>query len=299
MGNGFLISPFFSLKLSQNPVDSPTPNVISKVREFYVILPTVRWDDPHPSIRIPGVDIPMNATTINKVLEVPKVSNAEYEAKPRDMDMGWLRDTLVEPVRWDRVYWSIAEGITSANWSPDAKRWLHLVTKRIFPSGNCTDVTFPRDLVVACAVQGIELNVRAQIISKWKMFYRGNKKAFFLPWLGSTSRSKRRRRRTDRASNSQAATETDNKGGDDTHPTRSQTPLSGAQVEEDLVAVRRRLGHSFADTTPVPPSSTLEEIPRVEKWDFQHFTFMDEALKGMAPLEDLDTNDDTSQSQGS
>uniref|UniRef100_M1DXF4 Uncharacterized protein n=1 Tax=Solanum tuberosum TaxID=4113 RepID=M1DXF4_SOLTU len=58
------------------------------------------------------------------------------------MDLEWLRDTLAEPVRRDRVYWATAEGITSTDWSPDAKRWLHLITRRIRPSRNRTDVTF-------------------------------------------------------------------------------------------------------------------------------------------------------------
>ncbi|KAH0722512.1 hypothetical protein KY290_005161 [Solanum tuberosum] len=60
------------------------------------------WDDSHPVIRIQGVDIPLNATTVNEALEVPEVSNAEYEAKLREMDLEWLRDNLVEPERWDQ-----------------------------------------------------------------------------------------------------------------------------------------------------------------------------------------------------
>ncbi|KAH0661618.1 hypothetical protein KY284_026549 [Solanum tuberosum] len=183
------------------------------------------------------------------------------------------------------------------------------------------------------------------------MFYRGNKKIFFLPGLvtalckragvllldtdeGSTSRSKRRR--TDRATSSQAAARSDDKGGDITRPTGSHAPLSGAQVEEDLAAVRRRLGRSFTGTTPIPPSTALEvemlcrelcherrkglkrdrlmvriwkavkimftciaprqDIPIVEKGDFQHFTFMKESVRDLVPPMELDSDDDTSQS---
>uniref|UniRef100_M1D8M8 Uncharacterized protein n=1 Tax=Solanum tuberosum TaxID=4113 RepID=M1D8M8_SOLTU len=121
-----------------------------------------------------------------------------------------VKDTLVESTRWDRVYCATTEGITSANWSPDAKRWLHLVTGKIHPSGIRTNVTFPQALVVA-----------------------------------STSGSKRRK--TNKASSSQAVAEADAEGGEDndggdTLPTQSQSPVSGAWVEEDLAAVRRRLG---------------------------------------------------------
>uniref|UniRef100_M1DJB2 Uncharacterized protein n=1 Tax=Solanum tuberosum TaxID=4113 RepID=M1DJB2_SOLTU len=116
----------------------------------------------------------------------------------------------------------------------------------------------------------------------------GNKKVFFLPGLvtalckqagvplldtdevlpmdptlhpllvrqGSTFRSKMRR--IDRASSSQATAEADDeRGDDDTHPTRSQPPLSGEQVEEDLAAVQRRLGRFFANTTQFYPTLLL------------------------------------------
>jgi len=110
-------------------------------------------------VTISIIYIPLNAIAINESLEVSEVSNAEYEAYLREMDLEWLRDTLVEPARRDQVYWDTAEGITSTDWSPDAKRWLDLVTRRIHPSGNRTDVTFPWLLVVACAIYGNELNV--------------------------------------------------------------------------------------------------------------------------------------------
>uniref|UniRef100_M1DMC5 Uncharacterized protein n=1 Tax=Solanum tuberosum TaxID=4113 RepID=M1DMC5_SOLTU len=109
------------------------------------------------------------------------------------------------------------------------------------------------------------------------MFYRGIKKAFFLLGLinalckragvplfdadevlpmdplfhprlvrsGSTSR--RKRRRTGKASSSKAAVDLEEKD-----------LLSGAQVEEDLKPVRKRMGSDYANFTPVPPSTALE-----------------------------------------
>ncbi|KAH0689237.1 hypothetical protein KY289_016595 [Solanum tuberosum] len=160
------------------------------------------------------------AGTILTLPSVPEVPNADYEAKLSKIDLGWLRDTLVEAACRDRVYWATTEGITSTHWSPDAKRWMHLVSKKIRPLGNRIDVTFPQVLVVACAMQGIKLNVGALIISEWKMFYKGNKKAFFLPRLVTTmckqpSTQERKRRKVDGADNSRAVAEADDGGKDD------------------------------------------------------------------------------------
>lgn len=60
----------------------------------------------------------------------------------------------MDPTILEYVYRAMVEVLTSADWSPNAKRWLHLVSRRIRPSGNHTDVTFPRALVVACAIKG-------------------------------------------------------------------------------------------------------------------------------------------------
>uniref|UniRef100_M1DZC8 Uncharacterized protein n=1 Tax=Solanum tuberosum TaxID=4113 RepID=M1DZC8_SOLTU len=120
------------------------------------------------------------------------------------------------------------------------------------------------------------------------MFYRGNKKTYFLPGLitalckqagvpfpdadkvlpmdpplhplfvrhSSTSRSKRTK--TDRARSSQAAAKSDEEGGDDTRPSGFEPPLLAAQVEVDLEVVRRRMECPITPTTPVPPSTALK-----------------------------------------
>ena len=63
---------------------------------FNAILCIVWWDDSLPIILIAGVDVPLNATTINESLEVSQVSNAEYESKLGEIDLESLKYTLVE-----------------------------------------------------------------------------------------------------------------------------------------------------------------------------------------------------------
>uniref|UniRef100_M1DN20 Putative plant transposon protein domain-containing protein n=1 Tax=Solanum tuberosum TaxID=4113 RepID=M1DN20_SOLTU len=224
-----------------------------KAHAFYARLMEFEWTpltEAPPNAHFTwGVYIPLNATAINEALKLPKVLNVEYEAKLWEMDLGWLRNTLIKPVRRDQVYWSTTDGITSSDWSPDAKRWLHLVTRRIRPSGNRTDVTFPLALVVAkkafflpglitalCKPAGVPLLDTNELLPTDPPLHR------LLIRSGSTSRSKRRR--TGRASSSKAVVDSND-----------EAPLSGAQVKEDLAAVRKRLGSDF---TPIPSNTALE-----------------------------------------
>uniref|UniRef100_M1DAE6 Putative plant transposon protein domain-containing protein n=1 Tax=Solanum tuberosum TaxID=4113 RepID=M1DAE6_SOLTU len=281
------------------PLTEAPPDARSTwVREFYAIMPTVQWDDPHPVIRIKGVDIPLNATAINEALEEDPPVRQPHR---RDLSPGFsggLRHT------------------------------------------------------------GYTANAEAQIISEWKMFYRGNKEAFFLPGLitalykrvglplfdvdevlpmdpplhpllvrtCSTSRSKRRR--TGRDSSSKTAMDSND-----------EDPLSGARVEEDIEVVLKKMGNAYADFTLVPPSTAPEvkmlrrqlhrerqkgqerdrlmsqmwkttkaifscvdpdrKIPRLDPEDYKEFPMLNEAWAGKKPSEDLASNSDTSHSQGS
>ncbi|KAH0716609.1 hypothetical protein KY285_012640 [Solanum tuberosum] len=72
-------------------------------------------DDRSSTIRIRGVDIPLNTSYINDVLEEPDAPNTAYDAKLIETDLGWLRDALIELTRRVQFYKPTTEGITSTN----------------------------------------------------------------------------------------------------------------------------------------------------------------------------------------
>lgn len=98
----------------------------------------------------------MNTTAINEVLEIQEVPNFEYDVNLMEMDLECLRETIVDPMSRKQVYRATTNGINIANWSPYDKRLFHLVSRKIFPSANHTDMTFPQALLVACAIKGIK-----------------------------------------------------------------------------------------------------------------------------------------------
>lgn len=141
------------------------------VRGFYAILVVVCWDNPNPTIRIIRVDFSVDAETINEVLELLEVSNPEFDARIKGMDLVWLRNTQIEEMFRDQVYEATTKGITSNYFTIDARRWLTLVAQRIRLSGNLTNVTYPQALVVACTIERIWFNMEAQIVSEWKDYH--------------------------------------------------------------------------------------------------------------------------------
>ncbi|KAF3678423.1 hypothetical protein FXO38_03251 [Capsicum annuum] len=76
-----------------------------------------------------GVDIPIDFRAINEVLQVPHVSDAHYIAKAQEIDMAWLRVTVVLKEFSEQVYWPSTEGVTNTHFLTDARRWLNLVTQ--------------------------------------------------------------------------------------------------------------------------------------------------------------------------
>lgn len=64
---------------------------------------------------------------VNEVVGVSNIPIDAYEAKLREMDMRWLRDTLIDEEYRVKVFWPTIEGITSAYFYMEAWRWLALV----------------------------------------------------------------------------------------------------------------------------------------------------------------------------
>lgn len=49
-------------------------------------------DEPYPVIHIKWVDIHLNSTTINEILEVFEVPNYQFDDQLKEMNLEWLRE---------------------------------------------------------------------------------------------------------------------------------------------------------------------------------------------------------------
>ena len=95
------------------PLTEASSNLRSTLGEGVLWYPPhSTLDVPYPVICIWRDETPLNANTINAVFEVTEVPNFTFEDKLREIDLEWLRDTIVDPARQDQVYWGKTEGLT-------------------------------------------------------------------------------------------------------------------------------------------------------------------------------------------
>ncbi|KAH0685782.1 hypothetical protein KY290_017318 [Solanum tuberosum] len=196
---------------------------------FYARLMEFEWA---PLTKAPpdGVDIPLNATVINEVLELPDVPNVEFEAKLREMDLEWLKDTIVEPTRRDQVA-TVGDPKDPPVGQPHG---------RDLSSGSGGGVCYTGNPINCGGADHLRVE---DVLPGGREYHFSTPMRYFL-WIppfhpllvrqGSTSRSKRRR--TGRASSSKATVDS----------------------KKDLEAVWKRMGSAYADFTSVPPNTAIE-----------------------------------------
>lgn len=76
-------------------------------------------------------------------------------------------NTLVVEGHRASTNWGISRtGIHGTHFTVEARRWLHVVSRRILPSSNVTDVTYVRALVLAYILSGVRVNVGLHILEE-------------------------------------------------------------------------------------------------------------------------------------
>uniref|UniRef100_M1DRX3 Uncharacterized protein n=1 Tax=Solanum tuberosum TaxID=4113 RepID=M1DRX3_SOLTU len=79
-------------------LEEKAPAFLARLMEFGWALLTKA----PPKCTFNLIDIPLNVIAINDVLELPEVSNTEFEANLQEMDLDWLRNILIELSKRDQ-----------------------------------------------------------------------------------------------------------------------------------------------------------------------------------------------------
>ncbi|XP_060179005.1 uncharacterized protein LOC132609159 [Lycium barbarum] len=137
------------------------------VLDFYGNLNKVNFDDPVINIR--GKMVRFGAQEINVVYNL---SNHPTEPMANKVVCGngcWLVDTLCG--EGAKMPWLGKKmGITNHEFNAEARAWQHILVRRVYPSSNTSTCTYARALIIACIMDGMEVNVGNHMIRELKEY---------------------------------------------------------------------------------------------------------------------------------
>lgn len=125
------------------------------MREFYVNLPSIRLKK-KPKIRIRGKIVNFRVEAVYQIYHLQDHDMAPFCVK-YCASGEWLVFKLCPGVD---VPWAAEKrGITSKEFTAEAKIWLAIICSRISPASNIWNISTTRAQMIASILDGIQLNV--------------------------------------------------------------------------------------------------------------------------------------------